>query len=149
SASGADLFADNCARCHGPDARGVNGTPGVHCSRAIRDTVRNGASGTAGVMPAFANLLDTEIAAVQTYLDGLCPAPTGADLYAGNCAMCHGNDGGGTTTAPAARCATRVADALAKGRGAPMPAFPSFSTTDVFSVSQYLDALCTAFGEMA
>jgi mono/diheme cytochrome c family protein len=142
-----DLFTANCASCHGAAARGVGMKPDIHCSRAIHDVVRSGRTGgAAGDMPAFPNLSEADIATLQGYLDGLCPAPTGADLYASNCASCHGAYGGGTARAPAARCATRVTDALTVGRAAAMPAFSAFTPDDVTHVQQVLDLLCTAFG---
>jgi mono/diheme cytochrome c family protein len=148
--TGNPLYTANCASCHGPDAHGVDMKPDIHCSRAIHDIVRSGLTGgPAGDMPAFPNLTDTDIATLQAYLDGLCPSPTGADLYVSNCVSCHGADGGGTARAPTARCATRVADALAVGRAAAMPAFTAFTSDDVTHVQQYLDQLCTAAGVTA
>ena len=142
-----DLYTTNCASCHGADARGVDMKPDIHCSRAIHDVVRSGRTGgPVGDMPAFPNLTDADIATLQGYLDGLCPSPTGTDLYASNCASCHGTDAGGTPRAPTARCATRVVDALTVGRAAAMPAFAAFTSDDVTHVQQYLDQLCTASG---
>jgi mono/diheme cytochrome c family protein len=121
--------------------------PDIHCSRVIRDVVRSGRTGgPAGDMPALPNLTDADIATLQGYLDSLCPSPTAADLYASNCASCHGADGGGTPRAPTARCATRVFDALTVGRAAAMPAFAAFTSDDATHVQQYLDQLCTASG---
>jgi cytochrome c553 len=44
------------------------------------------------------------------------------------------------------RCATRVADAVAVGRGAAMPSFPDLVTADASAVIAYLDRLCTTYG---
>jgi len=144
---GLDLYTANCASCHGSDAHGLDGKPDIHCSRAISDIVRNGRTGgPRGNMPAFPNLTDADIATLQAYLDGLCPIGTGQDLYAGNCSSCHGADAGGTATAPGVRCATRVADALTRGRATAMPAFPTFTQTDITNVAGYLDTLCTQYG---
>src|SRR5262249_28437172 len=118
-ATGADLYASNCASCHGADANGVDGTPGIRCNRSIHDVVLSGRTGPSGTMPAFA-MTDGEIGLVQAYLVGLCPVggAGGADLFASNCASCHGFGAAGTDTAPNVRCATRVADAMHEGRGA-------------------------------
>jgi mono/diheme cytochrome c family protein len=144
--TGADLYATYCATCHGADARGVDGHPDVRCARSIADAVRTGRTGPSGTMPAIA-LSDAEIALVQTFLDGLCPAGgDGGSLWAGNCGGCHGADAGGTVDAPSVRCATRVADAVTVGRGARMPAFPALAATDVAVLDAWLDAQCAAHG---
>jgi mono/diheme cytochrome c family protein len=145
------LYADNCASCHGADARGVQGRPDIRCNRNIHDVVRNGRTGgPSGDMPAFPNLADADIATIQAFLVGLCPdaTATGADLFAGNCATCHGPTAGGTTGKPAVRCATRIADAVRVGRGAAMPSFPSSALNDagLTLVETYLDDLCTQVG---
>lgn len=143
-----DLYTDNCASCHGSDARGLNGQPDIHCNRDIHDVVRNGRSGTIGVMPAFPNLSDTDIATIQAHLGTLCPAgaATGAELFASNCATCHGADAGGVDPAPSVRCATMVADAVQVGRGTRMPAFPSLAGADLSHLEGFLDQLCTEHG---
>jgi mono/diheme cytochrome c family protein len=143
-----DLYLDNCASCHGTDARGLDGRPDIHCSRSIHDVVRSGRSGPAGDMPAFPNLTDSEIATIQAFLIGLCPTSgvTGAELYASNCAACHGAEAIGTPEAPSVRCATRVADALGRGRGTAMPSFPEFADVEVTRLQGYLADLCTAAG---
>jgi|GEM_PF-1995011 len=145
---GGDLFATNCAGCHGADARGLPGYPDIHCARSIHDTVRNGLVGSGATMPAFPSLSDADIALIQAFLDSLCPASaaTGADLYAGNCVGCHGADGGGTATAPSIRCATRVTDAVRTGRGTAMPSFPALTDADLALLEAYLAGVCTAYG---
>jgi mono/diheme cytochrome c family protein len=147
SGTGADLYASSCAACHGADARGTATAPAIRCNRSIHDAVAFGRSGPAGTMPAIA-LADAEIALVQTYLNGLCPAggAGGTDLFAANCATCHRADAGGTSAAPSVRCATRVADAVVRGRGARMPAFPGLGAADLTSLRTFLDGLCTASG---
>lgn len=133
-ATGEELWTANCATCHGTDARGLDGTPNVRCNRAIHDVVRDGRVGTIGEMPAFPNLDDGAIAKIQDYLIGLCGEDaTGDDLFASNCATCHGADGGGTAIAPDVRCTvpSRLLDAIRTGRGTDaMPAFPPATLTD-------------------
>jgi mono/diheme cytochrome c family protein len=99
-------------------------------------------------MPAFPALNDADIAVVQAFLAGLCPAgtATGSDLYAGNCQSCHGIAAGGTAAAPSVRCATRVPDALTRGRGAAMPSFPGLVGTDRTRLIAFLGQLCTQAG---
>jgi len=143
---GAGLYAASCASCHGPDATGTGGRPAIRCTRDITDAVRNGRTGgAAGDMPAFPALSDADVAKIQSFLDGLCPA-TGPDLFAGNCAICHGDDATGTPTAPGVRCATRTADAVRTGRGAAMPAFPALTDADVALVEAWLADVCTRAG---
>jgi mono/diheme cytochrome c family protein len=143
-----DLYLDNCASCHGADARGLNGNPDIHCSRSIHDVVRSGRKGPTGEMPAFPSLTDADIGTIQALLLGLCPATgvTGADLFAGNCASCHGGDATGTQSAPSVRCATRVADAVRTGRGTAMPSLSALSDTEVGLLQGYLGELCTQAG---
>jgi mono/diheme cytochrome c family protein len=143
-----DLYTDNCASCHGWDARGLDGRPDIRCSRSVHDAVRNGRIGVIGEMPAFPNLDDDDIATIQAFLVGLCPtdSATGADLYAGNCAACHGTDATGTSAAPSVRCATRVVDAVRVGRGAAMPSLPALADAELARIDAHLDQLCTAAG---
>jgi mono/diheme cytochrome c family protein len=143
-----DPYTDNCASCHGPDARGVGGRPDVHCSRSIHDIVRSGRKGAIGEMPAFPNLSDADIATIQAFLVGLCPAEsaTGAELYAGNCGSCHGADATGAPGAPSVRCATLVVDAVTVGRGAAMPSFSVLTGVEVSRIEAYLGDLCAQAG---
>jgi mono/diheme cytochrome c family protein len=145
--TGADLYDANCAACHGADARGLAGRPNIRCASAIHDTVRN-SRGTA--MPAFSNLADADIALIQTYLAGLCSASgaTGADLYAGNCASCHGTDGGGGRNAAGVRgpnihCKD-TGEFLEKVRHGEdrMPAFPGLSDAEIQSIASYVQGFC-------
>jgi mono/diheme cytochrome c family protein len=148
--AGADLYAANCASCHGADARGLDGRPDIRCNRSIHDVVLSGRTGPSGTMPRFV-MTDAEIALVQAYLVGLCPigGTGGADLFASNCASCHGIDATGSATAPSVRCATRVMDAVQYGRGERMPSLPALAPSEVTAVQSWLDGLCTASGRQA
>jgi mono/diheme cytochrome c family protein len=100
-------------------------------------------------MPSFPSLAEQDISAIQSFLSGLCPvdAATGSELYASNCATCHGGDGAGTGAAPSVRCATRVEDALVVGRGARMPAFSTTLTSgERIRIADFLLAQCNAAG---
>jgi mono/diheme cytochrome c family protein len=147
--TGADLYATNCASCHGADARGLDGRPDIHCHRDIRDAVRNGRTGgVLGDMPAFPSIAEQDVSEIQAFLAGLCPtdAATGAELYASNCAVCHGSDAAGIGNAPSVRCALRVDDALTLGRGARMPAFPTFTSVERERIGVFLSERCDAAG---
>ena len=149
---GAALYAEACASCHGADARGLDGRPDIRCNRSIHDAVRNGRTGgPAGDMPSFPKLDDAQIAEIQSFLFGLCPVggASGADLYASNCATCHGPGAVGTATAPNVRCATRVDDALVVGRGARMPSFSALSAPERALLVGYLAGACADAGRPA
>ncbi len=78
-AEGAVLFQDNCASCHGTDAKGVEGTGAPNLTDAdwiyggdaatIRQTLLNGRQ---GVMPAWQpRLSDADIRMLALYVEGL------------------------------------------------------------------------------
>lgn len=81
--SGAGLFAQNCARCHGADGRGIGttGTPNFTRSdfqaalsdQKIAETIRNGKTDR---MPAFGSQFDDQqIAALSLYVRSFASAP--------------------------------------------------------------------------
>ena len=112
----ARLFEDNCSLCHGRDARGGPGFPNLRdgdwlwggAPEEIAYTMRVGINTEHpethfGIMPAFGRdgILDrAEIAAVTDHILALAeghanPGSVGAQVFADNCAACHGDDGGG------------------------------------------------------
>jgi cytochrome c oxidase cbb3-type subunit 3 len=115
--AGATLFGDNCAACHGLDARGGPGFPNLAEAPTlwgddpdtIAETIRVGINSTHpetrfAQMLAFGRdqMLDrASIQAVVAYVRGLSdPAVsdttgTGAQIFADNCAGCHGDDATG------------------------------------------------------
>jgi mono/diheme cytochrome c family protein len=147
---GAGLWGAFCASCHGADARGLDGRPDVHCSKQIFDPVRAGRSGPAGEMPAFPELTDAEIDLIQGFLDTLCPTDTasGAELYAANCASCHGDDAAGGTNGsgirgPDVRC--QDADSFQEkvsGGDDEMPAFPGLPAAAIARIADFVGGLC-------
>ena len=86
-ASGAALFGEQCAACHGADARGLNGpnlmtflAAGATDDR-LRQVIRNGIPGTA--MPP-SRATDTELSAILLHLKSLAAPPAaGTDASAG------------------------------------------------------------------
>lgn len=105
---GERLFANNCAGCHGSDAKGSKGFPnltdkdwlygGEH--ETIVTTITNGRN---GVMPPMAAAVGTaeDVRNVANYVLSLSgsahngiAAQTGKAKF-GLCAACHGSDGGG------------------------------------------------------
>lgn len=82
SDAGQDVYAANCAMCHGPDAAGMMGMhPALRGAverltvEGVEVTIRNGRQ-TTPPMPAFADRLsDEQIADVIAYLDTLPMGP--------------------------------------------------------------------------
>ncbi|BAU46951.1 cytochrome C [Sulfurifustis variabilis] len=111
--SGARLYAQHCAACHGPDGRGGVGAPlalpdflATADDDYLARTIRLGRPGR--VMPAFQHLSDAEVRAIVGHVRGFAqtrPAPRpavgrgdrarGEKLYARHCASCHGAKGEG------------------------------------------------------
>jgi cytochrome c oxidase cbb3-type subunit 3 len=107
-AIGERLFANNCAQCHGADARGSKGFPnltdgdwlGGSGPEYIATTIRNGRQ---GVMPPMAAAVGSpeDVRNVANYVLSLsgsthnaAAAQLGQDKFAA-CAACHGQDGKG------------------------------------------------------
>lgn len=118
SETGHQLFGDNCAMCHGRDAQGNAGYPnlvdgdwlwGDGSPEAIAETVRVGINARHdetrfAQMPAFGReqmLTGQEVRASAAYVyslshpdyatpENLPQIEAGSELYAANCAGCHG-----------------------------------------------------------
>ncbi len=107
-AVGERLFMNNCAQCHGSDARGSKGFPNL----ADADWLHGGtpdkivetvAKGRIGVMPAMAAAVGSpdDVKNLAHYVLSLSNSPhdsVRAQLGKGKytaCAACHGNDGKG------------------------------------------------------
>ena len=90
AAAGAEVFANRCAVCHGPQAAGIPGTfPSLHeqivafskspegrdylimvVTTGLMGTLKVGGVGYNGVMPAQSGLSEAEVAAVLSFLAG-------------------------------------------------------------------------------
>ena len=109
-AIGERLFMNNCAQCHGSDARGAKGFPNLTDRDwlwggdpdAIKTTITNGRT---GVMPPMAAAVGTpdDVRNVAHYVLSLSGSPHDSVRAAlgrskfGACAACHGMDGKGNT----------------------------------------------------
>jgi cytochrome c oxidase cbb3-type subunit 3 len=156
-AFGRAAFGDNCAPCHGAGGGGARGFPNLvdddwlwgGTLEAIKTTIAGGIrwndeSARIGNMPAFGRdglLQKAEIEQVTEFtrtLSGL-PAKQGVDLakgkelFAANCASCHGDDGKGNKDLGAPNLtdavwlygsdSASIIEGLTNGRGAAMPAW--------------------------
>ncbi|MCK9488015.1 MAG: cytochrome-c oxidase, cbb3-type subunit III [Xanthomonadales bacterium] len=108
-ALGRSVFANNCATCHGSDARGAIGFPNLTSSRwqwggdpeTILTTILDGRH---GIMPPFAAAIGDELAMTETavYVQSLSGRRVSAEMAAAGkrrydmiCLACHGADGTG------------------------------------------------------
>jgi cytochrome c oxidase cbb3-type subunit 3 len=120
--TGRTLFGDNCAVCHGRDAKGGKGFPNLTSAtwlwggspEAIAETIRVGinsahADSRNSQMPAFGRdqvLQRADIENVVAYVLSLSErsvkpvagnAEAGKAVFTANCAVCHGPDAKGKT----------------------------------------------------
>lgn len=105
---GKRLFANNCALCHGTDAKGGHGFPNLTDDdwlyggefETIKATLRHG---RAGQMPSWQKVLtDGEIREVVNYVMQISGNPhdaeaasNGSVVFAERCTICHGKDAKG------------------------------------------------------
>jgi cytochrome c oxidase cbb3-type subunit 3 len=143
--TGQRLFGNNCAICHGSDARGNKGYPNLTdddwlyggSPEKIKETLMNGRS---GMMPALgAALGDGGVKDVTAYVlslsgrNGSGNADTGKEKFQMMCAACHGADGKGNQMLGAPNLAdniwlyggteANITETLMNGRQGKMPAF--------------------------
>jgi cytochrome c oxidase cbb3-type subunit 3 len=113
--TGKQIYANNCAVCHGSDAGGAKGFPNLSDAiwkfdgspEGILTTIKGGVNvegGRAAVMPAMAAVLGSEQAVTESavYVQSLSGmkvdetlAAAGSKSFVTVCAACHGVDGKG------------------------------------------------------
>lgn len=129
---GGEIYAQQCAACHGEDGGGVSG-PALNNRTVLKNTldsvffsvVRSGVPGTQ--MPAWSvdyggPLTDEDVRDVVTFIRAWEPtapeiqeetfqpdAARGAVLFSTTCAICHGEIGGGGERAPRINDPSRLA----------------------------------------
>ncbi len=161
---GQRLFLQNCAQCHGSDARGQAGFPNLadHAwlyggeAQAIKTTIMQGRQ---GVMPAWSDSLGVEgLQEVTSYVLSLSGRKVNAkEAAAGKqrfvvCAACHGTDGKGNPAFGAPDLTDNIwlyggsrqaiQDTIAYGRQGVMPAWGDILGEDkVQLISSYVWSL--------
>lgn len=142
---GQRLFLNNCAQCHGSDAKGSPSFPNLvegdsmwgRTPENIQQTI---AKGRNGIMPPFAGVIDaagaSDVASYVRSLSGLAhnqlAAVRGQRIYMQQCVACHGADGKGNKALGAPNLTdgvwlygsseARIVEAILKGRNNVMPA---------------------------
>jgi len=142
--AGRNLFVNNCATCHGTDARGARGFPNLTdeewqwggAPEQILATITNGRT---AVMPPLGAALGDNLDVVVDYVQFLAGREIDADrvaqgrtLFNTFCIACHGPTGDGTSAlgAPALTNeiwlygggASVIRDSILNGRSGQMPA---------------------------
>lgn len=146
---GERLFSTYCTTCHGSDARGVHGFPNLRdddwlyggTAEDIEHTILNGRN---GAMPGWEAVLGYEgVFQAAEYVHSLSGrevdsvvAGKGREIFAQNCAVCHGADGAGNTQMGAPNLTDniwlhggtqkRIQETIAKGRNSHMPPHKEF-----------------------
>lgn len=155
---GQRLFLNNCAQCHGSDARGSKGFPNLTDSdwlyggdtETIRVTIEQGRH---GVMPSMQAAIGgtQEARAVAQYVLSLSGrsnnsvlAQLGREAYKNTCAACHGVDGKGNQALGAPNLTDRIwlyagtenaiVEAIRNGRANNMPAHDQLLTPEQIRV---------------
>jgi cytochrome c oxidase cbb3-type subunit 3 len=150
---GMRMFANNCAQCHGADAKGAYGFPNLTDddwiyggdAATIKTTLVNGRQ---AVMPAWGDVIgDTGIKNVTQYLLRLngrdadvAQADAGETVFKTYCVACHGADGTGNPLMGAPNLTNgvwlyggseaQIAQTLRAGRNGVMPAFKDTLSED-------------------
>jgi cytochrome c oxidase cbb3-type subunit 3 len=162
---GRELFLNNCAGCHGADARGAVGFPDLTDADwlyggAPEAIVASITQGRRGAMPGFGNALpEASVNALATFVPRwndptLDTGSRAAGLRAFGiaCAACHGADGRGNPALGAPNLTDgiwlyggtpdRVREAIQLGRAGNMPAHADLlSAEDIRVVAAYVHGL--------
>lgn len=151
---GQRLFLNNCAQCHGSDARGSKGFPNLTDSdwlhggstEAIRVSIQQGRQ---GMMPPMMEAVGgpqkaREVAQYVLSLSGRSNnsllAQLGRENFKNTCAACHGADGKGNTAIGAPNLADRtwlhggtekaIVETIRNGRNGHMPSHEQLLTPE-------------------
>jgi cytochrome c oxidase cbb3-type subunit III len=162
-AMGERLFLNNCAQCHGSDARGSRGFPNLTdtdwlyggAGEAIQVSILEGRN---GMMPSMIGAVgsDENARAVAQYVLSLSgrandplKAQLGRKIFGDACAACHGADGKGSQAIGAPNLSDRIwlhggteksiVETIKNGRQGHMPSHKQLLTADqIRVVSSYV-----------
>ncbi|XDA97116.1 cytochrome-c oxidase, cbb3-type subunit III [Sulfitobacter sp. LCG007] len=173
-ARGAAVFRAHCSQCHGSGAAGAKGYPNLldddwlwggsmeEIIYTVRHGIRNETDADArySQMPAFGEILEKDqIGDVVEYVMALSGedhdaqrAAAGAEIFADNCASCHGESGQGDREQGAPNLADAIwlyggdratlTETVTNARFGVMPAWGQrLSEEDVRAVAAYVHAL--------
>ncbi|MBZ9559281.1 MULTISPECIES: cytochrome-c oxidase, cbb3-type subunit III [Modicisalibacter] len=162
------LYLNNCAVCHGSDARGGYGFPDLSDGDWLyggspEAITRSIAQGRSGVMPAWQQLGEDNLRNIANYVVGLsggehdtARAAQGKALFAATCVACHGSDAKGNTALgapdltddtwlyrrPGQATLDAVLETLRQGRNGTMPAQAAYiGENKVHLVAAYIYGL--------
>jgi cytochrome c oxidase cbb3-type subunit 3 len=162
---GQRMFANNCAQCHGADARGSNGFPDLSDSDWIwggtPDSIKTSiTNGRMAAMPAWGPMLGDDgvrdTAAFVMSLSGrevdADQAAAGKEKYDMICIACHGADGTGNPMLGAPNLANgiwlyggdteQVMNSIREGRNGVMPAHTDLLSEDkIHLITAYIYSL--------
>jgi cytochrome c oxidase cbb3-type subunit 3 len=150
---GQRLFANNCAMCHGSDARGAPGFPNLAdgdwlYGGSYEQVLTSISQGRAGVMPPLGAALGEQgVSQVVAYVQQLSGQQADAGLAAAGkttfdsvCAACHGPDGKGNPLLGSPNLtdntwlyggtAEAIAETVTLGRNGKMPAHQALLSED-------------------
>ncbi|HMV19392.1 MAG TPA: cytochrome-c oxidase, cbb3-type subunit III [Zoogloea sp.] len=153
NAMGQRLFLTYCAQCHGADAKGAKGFPNLTDNDWLYggepDTIKTTVlGGRQGMMPPFGPALGADgvkdVANFVRSLSGLAHdslrAQRGKEIFAQNCAACHGPEAKGTPAVGAPNLTDKtwlygsaeatIIETVTNGRTNRMPAFQEFLGED-------------------
>lgn len=162
---GMRMFANNCAQCHGADAKGAYGFPNLTDddwiyggdAATIKATLVNGRQ---AVMPAWLGVIGekgiTDVTQYLLLLNGrdadAAQAAAGETIFKTYCVACHGADGTGNQAMGAPNLTNgvwlyggteeQIAQTLRAGRNGVMPAFKDTLSEDkIHILSAYVYGL--------
>ena len=131
--TGATLYANNCAGCHGPGDNSAKA--GASVAR-----INNGINSVSGMSSLSTILSSADIQAIADYLAGVTPPPPvtdGAGLYSTNCAGCHGP---GDYSSKAGATVARINDGI-NSVSAMNSLASNLSSADIQAIADYLNSV--------